>query len=101
MYLISQSGTTGLDYMGMDIVVNRNPIVGQDGNQAIDQQGNPLFSETFTLMVFGIGVQFPMASYETLQEAQNVFNYIHKELFKGTTFLDIREVEPKVGISRG
>lgn len=101
MYLISQSGTTGLDFMGMDIIVNRNPLVGENGNQLTDQQGNPAFSESFSLIAYGIGIQFAVATYETLQEARSVFDYIHKELIGGTNFLDIREVEPKVGISRG
>lgn len=101
MYLISQIGTTGIDFVAIDIAEKSKPLIGENGNQMVDQQGNPAFSPIYVLVAYGIGFNFEVAAYETLQEAQNVFNYIHKELVKGTAFLDIREVEPKVGISRG
>ena len=103
MYLISQIGTTGIDFVALDIEErpSNKPLIGEDGNQMVDQQGKPVFEPIYVLVAYGFGFNFRVAAYETLQEAQNVFNYIHKELVKGTAFLDIREVEPKVGISRG
>lgn len=101
MYLLSQSGTTGVDLMGMDIVVNRNPILDVNGQPVVDPQGNQMFSEIYSIVAYGIGFQFPMASYETLNEAKSVFDYIHSKMKDGEAFLDVRTVESKVGIQKG
>ena len=101
MYLIGQSGTTGIDFLGMDIIVREDAIFDENGNPMVNNQGQQITRQVYSLVAYSFGFNFMVGTYETLNEAKSVFDFIHSKLKSGEAFLDVRDVEAKVGIQKG
>ena len=101
MYLLNETGTAGMDFLGMEIRVKDKSLIDENGKPIINNQGQQVFTQAYFFLVFGVGFNMEMGDYETLNEAQSVFNLIHSKMKNGVQFLAIQDVEREVGIKRG